>query len=574
MVDKLTITIGQYSKTGRKQKNEDSYGILIPGENLLKTKGVAMVIADGMSTSEAGKEASEMCVKSFLSDYYATPETVSVKTAAEQTIRALNQWLCAQGQNTYHSNKGMVSTLSAMVLKFNKAYLFHVGDSRIVRIRDGAITSLTRDHRGQNNADQFVLSRAMGVDPHIEVDYKTTDVICGDIFIFTTDGVHDFISADDLLLMFQDMNITTDITANNLCQRIVTKAYDNASPDNLTCQIVVINELDMDNEIEQLNQLLALPFPPPLEVDMIIDGYQIVREIHASPRSQIYLALDQKTGSKVAIKTPSINFNDNPDYILSFQREQWAGRHVKSPHVIKILNPDREQKFLYTVTEYCPGITLRQWMDTHKTASLEQVQNIISQIAKGLRAFHRKEMIHQDIKPDNIIMDDNGHVKIIDFGSIHIANEETTSLSSDSSMCLGTVDYSAPDMLLGLDIDNQADIFSLGVIAYELLSLHLPYGKGFKTPRMVSSLRYIPATELNDLIPPWVDGALRKATARLRPDRYLTLSEFIRDLHHPNVALLKTNKQPLIEKNPVAFWRGTSIILGLVVLFLLYRLNL
>jgi len=572
--DTLKLIIGQHSKAGRKQKNEDSYGILIPEAPLLQNKGAAIVIADGMSTCEAGKEASEMCVKSFLSDYFATPETISVKSAAKQTIKALNQWLCAQGQNTYHSNKGMVSTLSAMVLKSSTAYLFHVGDSRIIRIRGGALTSLTRDHRGQNGADKSVLSRAMGVDPHIEVDYKTTNVICGDIFIFTTDGVHDFISADGFLLMFKDINITTDQTANDICQRIVTKAYDNNSPDNLTCQIVVISELDVDSEIDQLNQLLALPFPPALDVDVTIDGYQIVREIHASSRSQIYLALDQETGSRVAIKTPSINFNDNPDYILSFKREQWAGRHVKSPHVIKILNPDRDQKFLYTVTEYCPGITLRQWMDTHKTASLEQVQNIISQTAKGLRAFHRKEMIHQDIKPDNIIIDGNDNVKIIDFGSIHIANEETTSLSSDIPVCLGTVDYSAPDMLLGLDIDNRADIFSLGVIAYELLCQHLPYGQGFKTPRMVSSLRYIPATELNDLIPAWVDRAIRKATARQRHDRYSTLSEFIRDLHHPNMVLLKTNKQPLIEKNPVAFWRGTSIILLITILFLLYRLNL
>lgn len=147
MTNTLSLTIGQHSVAGRKDENEDSYGILIPEQPLLDTKGVAMVIADGMSGSDAGKEASEMCVKSFLTDYFATSETLTVKTAAGQALSALNRWLHGQGQAVYQSHRGMVSTMSAMVLKSSTAHIFHVGDSRISRLRDGQLKHLTKDHR-------------------------------------------------------------------------------------------------------------------------------------------------------------------------------------------------------------------------------------------------------------------------------------------------------------------------------------------------------------------------------------------------------------------------------------------
>ena len=574
MSNKLALTIGQYSTAGRKQGNEDSYGILIPDPGLLKNKGVAMVIADGMSTSEAGKEASEMCVKSFLSDYFATPETVSVKTAAGQTIRALNQWLNAQGQNTYQSSRGMVSTMSAMVLKSNKAHIFHIGDSRISRFRGGTLEPLTTDHRARAMADKFVLTRAMGTDSHIEVDYKSVDVRAGDVFVFTTDGVHDFICRKTMSDGLQNIKFADGETCHSICRNIVNQAYDAGSTDNLTCQIVRVDELARDTEVEFLNALLALPFPPELNAGDVLDGYLIIRALHASSRSQVYLARDEESGDLVALKTPSINFNDNPDYIHCFHREQWAGRHINNTHVIKVFKNRPQPKFLYTATEYCPGISLRQWMDENPNPEINDVRDIVSQIAKGLRAFHRREMIHQDIKPDNILINQDGTVKIIDFGSVRIAGLDDDALQGGRTAFPGTIDYSAPEALLDLEIDNRADIFSLGVITYEMLTGRLPYGHGFKNKAAVKKSRYIPAMEYNDHIPVWVDGAIKKACARQRHNRYQLLSEFITDMNRPNRALLKADKAPLLEKNPVAFWRGTSVILFLVVLFLLYRLGL
>lgn len=574
MSNTLSLTIGQHSVAGRKDENEDSYGVLIPEQPLLDTKGAAMVIADGMSGSDAGKEASEMCVKSFLTDYFATSETLTVKTAAGQALSALNRWLHGQGQAVYQSHRGMVSTMSAMVLKSSTAYIFHVGDSRISRLREGQFEHLTKDHRMIVSQDKSFLSRAMGIDLNVDVDYRTVPVEPGDVFVFTTDGVHEHISDADLTAMLQALDGGGDVAADVIAKTITDTAYENGSTDNLTCQIVSVNSLSEEDENDFLNNLQQLPFPPALEGGMSLDGYKVVRELHASNRSQVYLAIDEETDLRVALKTPSLNFEDDPTYLLLFTREEWVGKRLNSPNVLKVLEPQRRRRFLYSVTEYVEGTTLRQWMNDNPLPSVREVRNLVTQIAMGLRAFHRKEMIHQDLKPDNILIDADGTVKIIDFGSVKVAGLDEIETSAHTPKMLGTVDYTAPEYLLGKAPSSSADLFSLGVITYEMLTGHLPYGKGFTNARQVAKSKYVPSFDHNDTVPAWVDGALRKAVARTRSKRYDTLSEFLADLRHPNSKLAATTTRPLLEQNPLAFWRGLSLVLMVVIVVLLYRLSL
>ena len=153
----------------------------------------------------------------------------------------------------------------------------------------------------------------------------------------------------------------------------------------------------------------------------MFDGYRIVRELHGSSRSHIYLAVDIETDALVAIKIPSIDLRDDPAYLKRFMMEEWVARRIDSPHVLKPRCQSRTRNFLYVVTEFIDGQTLTQWMIDNPKPGLETVRGIVEQIAKGLRAFHRMEMLHQDLRPDNIMIDTTGTVKIIDFGSTRIA---------------------------------------------------------------------------------------------------------------------------------------------------------
>ena len=560
MSSALKITCGQYSTAGIKDSNDDSHGIRVPDTALLRTKGVAAVIADGVSSSEAGKLASEACVTGFLADYFSTPESWRTETAGAKVLTALNRWLYGQGHREFESTQAMVTTLSALVIKSATVHLFHVGDTRIYRMRRGSLECLTRDHRVCLGTDKNVLSRAMGIELHMEIDYRALPVEQDDIYLLTTDGVHDYLDDTALAAFIYDRDSDPDTTA----RRIAEQALANGSHDNVTCQVLHIDQLPDLDENEFYQKFSELPFPPALEPGMVLDGYKVVRELHASKRTQVYLAIDAQTDRKVILKTPSVNYNDDAEYIDGFLHEEWAGRRIRNQHVLKVFEPHGRRQCLYYVSEFIDGWTLRQWMNDNPQPALEDVREIVQQIAAGLRAFHRLEMVHQDLKPENIMIDRYGTVKIIDFGSTRIAGIEeiTTPLARDK--LLGTRNYTAPEYLQGLRGDNISDIYSLGVIAYEMVTGQLPYGKDELTLRRLRRVRYRSASQINPEVPSWFDRALQKAVEIERGRRYAVLSEFMHDLSHPNPEFTTRSMEPLIERNPLLVWKGIALLLFLL----------
>jgi serine/threonine protein phosphatase PrpC len=568
--DAISLEIGQYSIAGRKSRNDDSYGIAIPERPLLVVKGIAVAIADGMSSSEAAKEASECCVRSFLDDYYATHESWTVKRSVATVLKAVNGWLYAQGQRHDFDERGMVSTLSCMVLKAGQAHIFHAGDSRVYRLRAGRIEQLTHDHRIRVGRGLEHLSRAFGITQNLEIDYRQEALVAGDIFLMTTDGVHDTLGKADLVRLVSDAS--GDLAAAS--QSIVKAAFEKGSADNLTCQVILVVDPGKADEEGLRAGALGLPFPRLLEPGGQLDGFVIIRPLHESSRSQVYLATDPQTGETVAIKTPSPNYEDDERYIEAFTREEWIGRLVSSPHLLKIHPAAPSRRHLYHVTEYFDGKTLQQWMLDNPQPDFEAVRSIISQIAIGLRALHRRDILHLDLKPGNVMIDAAGLVKIIDFGSSRAAAWSDEGCAAVREIPAGTADYSAPEHLSGLPPTNRSDIYSLGVIAYEMLTGYLPYGKGLTRAAQVKRLAYVPASSRRKDIPDWMDAALEKAVAKLPNDRTDALSALVEDIRKPNSELGYGGTRPLIERNPVRFWKGVALLLFLVCFGLLFALSL
>lgn len=571
-MNKLEIRIGQFSERGGKPVNQDFYGAMLPDPPLLDAKGAAIAIADGISSSEHGHVASEACVTGFLEDYFCTPESWSVKKSVEQVLTALNAWLYSQGRHEPNRHHGHVTTLSALILKSTTAHLIHVGDSRIYHLRDGYLKQLTVDHKTWVAKEKSYLSRAMGADTRLQIDYGKQALETGDIFILTTDGAHEYLSREELLSIVLDNRDNL----NKAAELAVRQAQANHSPDNVTCQLVEVIALPSQQPDDVYHQLMELPFPPELEEGLIIDGHRIVRELHGSNRSQLYLALDTGTGLNVCLKTPSVNYQDDPAYIERFIREEWIGRRIDNPHVVKIYEPSRRRRFLYHIIEYIEGPTLRQWMLDHPQPQLEEVRRLVEQIAKGLQAFHRLEMLHQDLKPENILIDKTGTIKLIDFGSAKVAGIAEIASPVNQTNLLGTKNYTAPEYASDRPGSNRSDIYSLGVIAYEMLSGKLPYGEmpaDWKTAAFAARLKYIPVTDYNPAAPDWLDGALKKAVHPDPDRRYAELSEFLFDFRHPNPNLIAADRRPLLERNPLRFWQGLSLTLLGIIIYLLILLG-
>ncbi|HXI36677.1 MAG TPA: bifunctional protein-serine/threonine kinase/phosphatase [Burkholderiales bacterium] len=570
---RLKVAVGQHSDRGRKAVNQDFYGFRAPTEPQLSAKGIAIALADGIGSSDVSQVAAEFAVMAFLDDYYSTSETWSVRKSADRVLAAANSWLHSRtcnGSYRYEKDRGYVCTLSGLVLKGTTAHLFHVGDTRVYRLQGlllgNGLEQLTQDHRVRVTEHESCLSRAVGFNAQLEIDYHALEIERGDVFVLATDGVYEHVDAAFVARAIREARGDLDGAA----RAIIAEAYRRGSADNLTVQIVCVEDLPEEGNNGLREQLARLTPPPLLEARAEIDGYRIVREIHASARSHLYLAEDLETGARVVLKTPACDLQADPELLERFMLEEWIARRLNSPHVLKPYPRTRERRFLYVAMEYVEGRSLAQWMTDNPRPDLETVRGIVEQIARGLQAFHRMEMLHQDLRPANIMIDRTGTVKIIDFGSVRVAGVDEQAPAGEPSRILGTLQYTAPEYFVGDAGGERADLYSLGVIAYQMLSGRLPYeaqAARVRTRAAQRKLRYATVLDEQRDIPPWIDVALRKAVHPEPLERYEALSEFVYDLRHPNAELLR--RAPLISRNPVAFWRTACAVLGTIVFLLL-----
>jgi serine/threonine protein phosphatase PrpC len=570
MTRTLTVTIGQHSERGRKDANQDFHGVLVPEGAVLRLKGVAALVADGISSSSLGAVASETAVKSFLSDYYATPDSWSVRSAAKRVLAATNSWLHAQTRAAAEPgdrDRGCVTPLSALVLRSRTAHVFHVGDARVCRVAGRSLEQITEDHRVVVSSEESYLGRALGANGQVEIDCLSLPVEEGDVFVLTTDGVHEHLRprsiADAITVAGDDLQ--------GAARRIVDAAYEAGSGDNLTALIVRIDSLPEGEPDEVVGSVGDLPPAPLLEPPVVFDGYDVSRRLHAGGRGQVYLATDRENGALVALKVPGIELRSDPDYLRHFLMEEWIARRLDSPHILKAHPSPRPRSHLYTVMRYVEGRTLAQWIADHPAPDLDTVRGIVEQIGRGLQAFHRREMVHGDLRPDNVMIDASGTVQIIDFGATRVAGLVEGG-RGDDALPQGALQYTAPECFLGHPPSPGSDLFALGVIAYQMLTGRLPYGGDAaraRTPRLQRKLRYVSALHARPLLPTWVDGALRRATHPDPRRRYEVPSELLHDLRHPNPALSDARRVPLIERDPLLFWKGLSLLLGVSVVVLL-----
>jgi len=583
-VAKMELDIACFSEAGIKPINEDAVGFKQPDESYaLENKGVSIVLADGVSTAEAGREASHMAVERFLEEYYQTPDTWSVSGSGEKILSTINLRLFRQSHEFTTTTKGYLCTFSAVVIKSRTLHFFHVGDSRIYLLRDGAIKQLTTDHVALIDDNRTCLSRAIGMDSRLNLDYGHCDIRAGDRLLLTSDGVHDFIEPDQL-----EGLLATDSSASEIVEHIRTATIAADSNDNFSAAALIVERLPESNLEDYSARLTRLPFPPDLEPGMKLDGYRVVREIFASSRSQLYLVRDElsENGEEryYAMKTPSRNIEEDLTAIDRFIQEEWIGRRIHSNTVVKVIQQQRARTALYYLMEYVDGIGLDQWIAEHQPPSPKQSIAIVKQIAEGLKVFHNNEAIHQDLKPANIMLCNQSilrgepEVLIVDFGSVYVAGLAELQRPLVHEGALGTASYSDPLYLLGRNPGIQGDVYALATITYEIFCGHLPYGEAVDECYSAidyDRLRYKSASQYNPQIPLWFDAALEKGVAFDLQQRYLSIEAFVTDITQPNPEFLQAD--PVVEKNAssLTLWKllsGFWFLTFLLVIYLFSRI--
>jgi serine/threonine protein phosphatase PrpC len=559
----LEVRFGGSSLAGVKAINQDALAAHLPEGRDRDLKGAAAVICDGVSSAPDSEIASQMAVTGFISDYFSTPPTWSVRKAASQVLSALNAWVYRQNAARHGTRDSLLTTFSAVVIKSNTLHVFHAGDSRVYQLCGDELELLTRDHVTSEGGREF-LARALGADNHLEVDYLTRELAEGDRIVLTTDGVHGFLAPGRMRDILRGCTGDLEATARAL----VDAALAAGSDDNLSVLILAVDALPLETLEETHLRLTRRPIPPVLAPGNKLEGYEVLDVIFSGTRSHMYLVKDSADDTRYVLKAPSENFTEDAVYLDGFVKEEWVGQRIDHPNVMKTYPGRADKRFMYYLGEHIEGCNLREWMQDHRNPPLDAVRDIVRQTISALRAFQRADMVHQDLKPENIMINRDGRVKILDFGTVLIFGTDEIASPLDKSVPQGSINYVAPEYLMGEPGSFRSDLYSLAVITYEMITGQLPFDEPAVkrvSLKSYSELEYIPARHRRQDLPLWVEGCLRKALQPNPRNRYDAFSEFLQDFTAPNPQLeAAVRRQPLIEKHPKLVWQILCVLLLLL----------
>jgi serine/threonine protein phosphatase PrpC len=558
----LQFNIGQSSLTGPRQRNEDYVGVITPVNEQLSVKGALIAVADGVSGNAGGGEASEMTIRTVSSDYYATPDTWEPLAALDKVLTAANRWLIAQA-NANRDMAGMATTLSLLLLRGQRYYSAHVGDTRIYLLRDGVMKQLTTDHVWDRPDMRHVLKRAVGLDQHLAVDFGEGALQVGDVFALMSDGVWETLGDKGIhkaLGLYDNPQM--------ICDHLTKTAIEKGSQDNSTAVAIKITQLGEDTLSELLAGGKHLSVPEKLNVGETIDDFEVVEILHESRASLLYKVRHTQTKQLFVLKTLQPLLATDIDSCNGLLNEEWLAKRVVSQYVPQIFPMSVEKRSkLYYIMSWHEGATLQQRIDSGHHFTVAGTAKIGVDMLRGIGALHRLNIVHRDIKPANVHQASDQRLRILDLG---------VALSSgvgkiEAMQNPGTPSFMAPELFDGEVATPQSDIYAAGVTLYYLLTRKYPYGEiePFQRPKFGMP---IPPTRYRPDIPYWLENIILKAIARDAKTRFETAEEMLLTLEHGELKpILAPARTPLIARARLIKWQWIAIF-SLIVNFLLMYL--
>ncbi len=551
----LQLSFAQASATGPRAENQDALRLVTPAPELAASKGYLFALADGVSQCADGGLAARASLQALALDYYATPATWSVAQALDRLLLAQNRWLRAQG-----SGQPLLTTLSALVLRGRRFTLAHVGDCRVYRWHAGHLQCLSEDHVWDQPGMQHVLKRALGLDQHLLVDYLEGELQAGECFLLVSDGVWASLGDQHIQAVLReqpDLQLAVDT--------LVTSAHLNGSQDNASALLVQVEQLGTANLGDTLAQLQQGSVPGPLREGQVIDGWLTEQLLSHSRQSLVYRVRDGQ-GQAWLLKTLPAAREQEPKAAQGLLLEEWFLRRVAGRHFPELHAASQRQHLYYVMREY-PGQTLATLLAEHGPLPLPQWLEMARQLLQAVGVLHRRNLLHRDIKPDNLHLGSDGQLRLLDFGLAYCPG-----LSEDPLHDVpGTPSYLAPEAFDGQPPSPRQDLYAVGVTLYRLLTGHYPYGEveAFQRPRFgqpVNAARYRPD------LPEWLQHNLQQAVAADPAQRFETAEHWLLLLERGDRQELPTRPRPLLEREPLKVWRTLALLSLLFNLILLFSL--
>jgi serine/threonine protein phosphatase PrpC len=564
-VSGVKVSVGFVSETGPRKRNEDFAGAVFGPELPKPRRDVVAALADGIGSTKGGREAAEIAVRGFLDGFCDLPETMEVRRAAAIVLNALNGWIHSQGQRDSELT-GMGCTFTALVLRGRTAHVLHVGDSRAYRLSRDHLTCLTSDHvrQGGGTGRSNILTRALGVETEVRLDYASQPVAQHDRFLLCSDGLHGYLAVEFIAEIMRER-----VSSEDTARALVAAALDAGSTDNCTALVLDVVGLETADAADIGANVAQLPLIPVPQGGETVDGFVLKVLLSDGRYTRLFGAEDEVEGGEVALKFPKPLLASVDAYRAAFVREAWVGARVSSPwlgHVIEM--PPGRQSCLYTVMPLYQGELLETRLARRPALGLEEGRQIAIKLARAAAALHRAGIVHRDIKPDNVILESEGSLKLIDLGVVRVPGME----DAPPEDIPGTAAYMAPEMFDGEPGNEATDIYALGVTMFRAFTGEFPYGNPDATspprrdrPTLLSALR-------PDL-PAWLQAALARAVASDPADRFRDMAEFAVEMEAgpARTPFVVHRPRTLYERDPLRFWQGVAALLALALLLSLLR---
>lgn len=564
----FAVEMGHASQRGPRDLNEDFAGAVHAGPGDSR-QGLIAAVADGVSGGGRGLEAAQTTVMGLLADFFATPARWEPTVALDRLIRAQNAWL-ADHNRRCPGGQAALTTLTALALQGQTWTLAHVGDTRAWLIRSGPqgpeLSLLSQDHAYDHPDQRSRLTRAVGLDDALHIDFSQGEVLLGDTFVLTTDGVHGALKPARLA------NLATWGTAELAAQALVHAALDAGGRDNASALVIRITGLDARQLHDEIAQGRRLPVPRAWRVGELVDGMTITARIADTGVHLIYQAR-MGDGQLVALKTLHPARAHDVEELAMLAHEAWLGQRLSQGEVFGIVRVHPRQPdaaTFYIVFDWHHGRTLEQLMvgDTMPPVADAVAAAIVW--TRTLGRLHRQGVVHRDIKPGNLHLGDDGVWRLLDLG-VALSGQES---AAQRELHAGTPSYMNPEQWAeGGKATAASDLYALGVTLYQWLTGRLPYGE--VVPYQTGRFRRDPlrASRLRPDLPMWLDHLLAKAVALDPRQRFETAEELLLALERgASRPLQAPGTTPLLQRDRQAALKlalGLSLGLNLLLVLML-----
>ncbi|MCF9021029.1 protein kinase [Pseudomonas syringae] len=535
----LQLRFAEFSASGPRPENQDALRLVTPVAALAASKGYLFALADGVSQCADGALAAQSTLQALALDYYSTPETWGVAQSLDRLLLAQNRWLLANG---------LLTTLSALVLRGRRLTLAHVGDCRAYRWQGGKLKRISEDHVWEQADMQHVLKRALGLDQYVVMDYLEGELCEGERLLLVSDGIWATLGDASIRSILTEQD---DLDA--AVRTLVSAAHLAGSQDNASALLIQVDSLGEDDLGDALLQLQQWPLPPALKPGQVFEGWSVGNVLAQSRQSILYRAHDAH-GLPWLIKTLPSARHDEPGAGQGLLLEEWFLRRVAGRFFPEIHPLPERQHLYYAMREYS-GRTLAHLFSMTGPLPLAQWQDLATRLLRATGLLHRRNIIHRDIKPENLLLGDDGELRLLDFGLAFCPG-----LSAANTDDLpGTPSYIAPEAFSGAEPDPQQDLYAVGVTLYYLLTGQYPYGEieAFQHRRFGTP---IPASRYRPDLPLWLSQSLDKAVQANPAQRYETAEQWQLELEQAEQRPVVARPRPLLEREPLKVWRTLALV--------------